>query len=121
MYDTYDKTPSGTARRNRVLFFIYANLHVDKGETVQTKKMKKYYEVFNEYGKEYEEEHKNEGDLDFSFEKKSYRIVLELYTFFEENWSILMENLDDFQQVFDKTRNSQQGGYKRKTRKTSRI
>ena len=121
VYDAYDKTPSGTARRNRVLFFIYANLHVDKGETVQTKKMKKYYEVFNEYGKEYEEEHKNEGNIDYNFEKKSYRIVLELYKFFEENWSILMENLDDFQQVFDKLRKSHQGGYKRKTRKASRV
>jgi hypothetical protein len=45
-------------------------------------------------------------------------MLLELYKFFEENWSIIMENLGDFQDVFNKTRNSQQGGNKRKTRKT---
>ena len=117
VYDTYDKTPSGTAKLNRVLFFIYANLHVDKDEKVNTKVMKKYHEVFNEYGKEYEEEHKNESNIDYTFEEKSYRIVLELYKFFEENWSILMENLPEFQQVFDKLRKSQQGG---KTRKAKR-
>ena len=117
VYDAYDKTPSGAARLERFLFFIYVNLHVDKGETVQTKKMKKYYEVFNEYGEEYEEEHKNEGNIDYRFEKKSYRILLELYTFFTENWSILMENLGDFQEVFDTFRKSQRGG---KTRKAKR-
>ena len=119
LYDAYDKTPSGTARLGRILFFIYVNLHVDKDETVQTKKMKKYNEVFDKYGEEYEAEHKNEGNIDYSFDKKSYRILLELYTFFEENWSILMQNLDDFQDVFNKTRNSQQGGNKRKTRRIS--
>jgi hypothetical protein len=119
VYDAYDKTPSGTARLNRVLFFIYANLFVDELELVQRKKMLKYYEVFDKYGEEYKEEHKNEGDIDYSFDKKSYRMLLELYKFFEENFSIIMKNLGDFQDVFNKTRNSQQGGNKRKTRRIS--
>jgi len=119
VYDLYDKKPSADVLLARVLFFIYVNLHLDKDETVQTKKMKKYYEVFDKYGEEYNKEHKNEGNIDYSFEKKSYRMLLELYKFFEENWSIIMENLGDFQDVFNKTRNSQQGGNKRKTRRIS--
>jgi hypothetical protein len=117
VYDLYDKIPSGTARLNRVLFFIYANLFVDELELVQRKKMLKYYEVFDKYGEEYKEEFKNEGDIDYSFEKKSYKMLLELYKFFEENFSIIMKNLGDFQDVYNKTRNSQEGGKRRKTRK----
>ena len=117
VYATYDKIPFGNVRLGRVLFFIYANLFLDELETVQTKKMKKYYEVFDKYGEEYKEEHKNEVNIDYSFEKKSYRMLLELYKFFEENWSIIMENLGDFQDIYNKTRNSQEGGKRRKTRK----
>ena len=117
VYATYDKIPFGNVRLGRVLFFIYANLFLDELETVQTKKMKKYYEVFDKYGEEYKEEHKNEVNIDYSFEKKSYRMLLELYKFFEENWSIIMENLGDFQDIYNKTRNSQEGGKTRKTRK----
>jgi len=115
VYFLYDKKPSADVLLARVLFFIYVNLHVDKDETLQTKKMKKYHEVFNKYGEEYKEE--QEGNINYSFEKKSYRILLELYKFFEDNWSIIMENLDSFQDVYNKTLKSQEGG---KTRKAKR-
>jgi len=115
VYYIYDKKPSADVLLARVLFFIYINLHVDKDETLQTKKMKKYHEVFNKYGEEYKEE--QEGNINYSFEKKSYRILLELYKFFEDNWSTIMENLGDFQDVYNKTLKSQEGG---KTRKAKR-
>jgi len=115
VYYIYDKKPSADVMLSRVLFFIYVNLHVDKDETLQTKKMKKYHEVFNKYGEEYKEE--QEGNINYSFEKKSYRMLLELYKFFEDNWSIIMENLGDFQDVYNKTLKSQEGG---KTRKAKR-
>jgi hypothetical protein len=44
-------------------------------------------------------------------------MLLELYKFFEDNWSIIMENLDSFQDVYNKTLKSQEGG---KTRKAKR-
>ena len=113
VYFLYDKKPDVLLAR--ILFFIYINIHVDKDETLQTKKMKKYHEVFNKQGEDYKEEH--EGNINYSFEKKSYRTLLELYKFFEDNWSIIMENLGDFQDVYNKTLKAQEGG---KTRKAKR-
>ena len=116
VYGAFKRNIPGTARLNRVLFFIYTNLFLKEGETVKTKKIKKYHEVFQEDGEEYAAEFKNE--VTPIFEPNEYKAILELYTFFEENWSILMEDLHGFQDVFNNSSTSQmKGGKTRKARK----
>jgi len=123
LYDVFAKTPEGNGRLRRVLFFIYYNLHLEhNGETVKTKKFKKYHEIFDKYAKEYAEEY---NDAVTNFEGDEYKVVQEFYNFFKNNWKIIMENLSRFQEVYYTIRNSYQEREKhsnqRKTRKMRKL
>ena len=114
LYRVYAKTPEGDGRLGRVLLMIYYNLNLRQGETVKTKMITKYHEILDEYAKEHPDEIT-------PFKPGEYDLVLEFYTFFKENWEIIMENLSSFQEEYDKIRDSHQEREKnsrqRKTRK----
>jgi hypothetical protein len=123
LYNDFAKTLEGNGRLRRVLFFIYYNLHLEhNGETVKTKKFKKYHEIFDKYAKEYAEEY---NDAVTNFEGDEYKVVQEFYNFFKDNWKIIMENLSRFQEVYYTIRNSYQEREKhsnqRKTRKMRKL
>ena len=114
LYDVYAKTPEGNSRLGRVLFFIYSNINLRHGETVKTKKITKYHEILDEYAEEYKDEAT-------PFEPDEYKVVLEFYKFFEDNWKTIMKYLRDFQEVFEIFRMSnlvrKKNSKQRKTRK----
>ena len=113
LYRVYAKTPEGDGRLGRVLLMIYYNLNLRQGETVKTKMITKYHEIVDEYAKEYP------GEIT-PFEPGEYKVVLEFYTFFEDNWKIIMENLSKFQEEYDRIKGekeSEKNSRQRKTRK----
>jgi len=118
LYDVYAKTPEGNSRLGRVLFFIYSNINLRHGETVNTKKITKYWEIVDEYAKEHP------GEMT-EFEEGEYDLLLEFNTFFEDNWEIIMENLSKFQEEYDKIRDSyperKKNARQRKTRKMRKV
>ena len=117
LYDVYAKTPEGNSRLGRVLFFIYSNIYLRNGETVKTKKITKYHEILDEYAEEYKDEAT-------PFEPDEYKVVLEFYKFFEDNWEIIMENLSKFQEEYDKIRaekEREKNSRQRKTRKMRKM
>jgi hypothetical protein len=118
LYRVYAKTPEGDGRLGRVLLMIYHNLNLRHGETVKTKMITRYHEIVDEYAKEHP------GEMT-EFEDGEYDLVLEFYTFFEDNWKIIMEHLGDFQEEYDKIRDSHQEREKnarqRKTRKMRKV
>ena len=117
LYDVYAKTPEGNGRLGRVLFFIYSNINLRHGETVKTKKITKYWEIVDEYVKEHP------GELT-EFEEGEYDVVQEFYTFFEDNWEIIMENLSKFQEEYDRIKGEKErekNSRQRKTRKMRKV
>jgi hypothetical protein len=117
LYRVYAKTPEGDGRLGRVLLMIYHNLNLRHGETVKTKKITKYWEIVDEYAKEHP------GEMT-EFEEGEYDLVLEFYKFFNDNWKIIMENLGDFQEEYDKIKGEKErekNSRQRKTRKMRKV
>ena len=117
LYRVFAKTPEGDGRLGRVLLMIYYNLILRHGETVKTKKITKYWEIVDEYAKEHP------GEMT-EFEDGEYDLVLEFYTFFEDNWEIIMENLSKFQEEYDRIKGEKErekNSRQRKTRKMRKL
>jgi hypothetical protein len=117
LYRVYAKTPEGNGRLGRVLLMIYHNLNLRHGETVKTKMITKYWEIVDEYAKEHP------GEMT-EFEEGEYDLVLEFYKFFNDNWKIIMENLGDFQEEYDKIKGEKErekNSRQRKTRKMRKV
>ena len=117
LYRVFAKTPEGYSRLGRVLLMIYYNLILRHGETVKTKKITKYHEIVDEYAEEY----KNKAT---PFEPDEYKVVLEFYTFFKDNWEIIMENLSSFQEEYDRIKGEkkrEKNSRQRKTRKMRKV
>ena len=114
LYRVFAKTPEGNSRLGRVLFFIYSNIYLRNGETVKTKKITKYHEILDEYAEEYKDEAT-------PFEPDEYKVVLEFYKFFEDNWEIIMENLSKFQEEYDKIRAEKEREKNSRQRKTRKM
>jgi hypothetical protein len=84
---------------------------------VKTKKITKYWEIVDEYAKEHP------GEMT-EFEEGEYDLVLEFYKFFNDNWKIIMENLGDFQEEYDKIKGEKErekNSRQRKTRKMRKV
>lgn len=117
LYRVFAKTPEGDGRLGPVLLMIYYNLILRHGETVKTKKITKYWEIVDEYAKEHP------GEMT-EFEDGEYDLVLEFYTFFEDNWEIIMENLSKFQEEYDRIKGEKErekNSRQRKTRKMRKL
>ena len=114
LYKVFAKTPEGYGRLGRVLLMIYYNLNLRHGETVKTKKITKYWEIVDEYAKEHP------GEMT-EFEGDEYKVVLEFYTFFEDNWKIIMENLSSFQEEYDRIKGEKEREKNSRQRKTRKI
>ena len=117
LYNVYAKTPEGNGRLGRVLLMIYHNLNLRHGETVKTKMITKYWEIVDEYAKEHP------GEMT-EFEEGEYDLVLEFYKFFNDNWKIIMENLGDFQEEYNRIKEEEErekNSRQRKTRKMRKV
>ena len=113
LYDVFPKTESGDIRLGNILLFIYFNLHLEDGETVKTKKIVTIHEILTKYGNEVT-----------PFEDDEYKVVQEFYTFFEDNWEIIMENLSKFQEEYDRIKGEKEhekNSRQRKTRKMRKV
>jgi hypothetical protein len=58
------------------------------------------------------------------FEEGEYDLVLEFYKFFNDNWKIIMENLGDFQEEYDRIKGEKErekNSRQRKTRKMRKV
>ena len=119
LYDNFATTKEGNGRLNRVLLMIHFNLHLRNDETVETKKITKYHEILVEYKEGGHKRYYNDEETPFVGDE--YKVVLEFYKFFEDNWKTIMKYLRDFQEVFEIIRMSnlvrKKNSKQRKTRK----